>query len=135
MIVINKNKNMKKLIIIAFIVFSASMSKLYSQEISIINLPLNSYDTIKKYYYIPNIKKTCDTIVYDFNFVKDTCINKDLFIECEGKRMELEAKCLVAYHNYNIEKHNRKQSDRFAIFSWLVTGFTLINTIIYINNK
>ena len=64
---------MKKLIIIAFIVFSASMTKLYSQEISIINLPLNSYDTIKKYYHIPYFKKTCDTIVYDFNFVKDTC--------------------------------------------------------------
>ena len=64
---------MRKIITIALIVFSASMTKLYSQEISIINLPLNSYDTIKKYYHIPNIKKTCDTIVYDFNFVTDTC--------------------------------------------------------------
>ena len=126
---------MKKLIIISLIVFSASMSKSYSQEISIINLPLNSYDTIKKYYHIPNIKKTCDTIVYDFNFVKDTCINKDMFIECEGKRMELEAKCLVAYQNCDIEKHNRKQADRFALFSWIMTGFVIINTIIYANKK
>jgi len=91
---------MKKIFIIAFIVFSASMTKLYSQEIK-----------------------------------KDTCINKDLFIECEGKRMELEAKCLVAYQNCDIEKHNRKQADRLNLFSWIVTGFVIINTIIYINNK
>jgi hypothetical protein len=69
---------MKKIFIIALIVFSASMSKAYSQNIIFEDKPIYSSSVIPTY---PIIVDLTDTMIYHFPILLDTCEKKIEFLK------------------------------------------------------